>query len=156
MGPFSSILTDEGINLIVKVKKLHPEARIPTYETADASGMDIYAIEEVVIDPKEYKLIHTGISVEIPKGYEGQIRPRSGLASKYGIGILNSPGTIDTDYRGELKVILFNFGTKSFRICKNDRIAQLVFSKSIRVTLEKVERLTPTERGAKGFGSTGT
>jgi len=142
--------------VIVKVKKLQPEARIPTYETTDASGMDIYAVEEVVIDPTKYRLIHTGISIEIPKECEGQIRPRSGLAAKYGIGVLNSPGTIDADYRGELKVILFNFGTKSFRVRKGDRIAQLVFSKSTRVTLEEVERLAPTERGTKGFGSTGS
>jgi dUTP pyrophosphatase len=142
--------------LIVKVKKLEPEARIPTYETADASGIDLYAIEDIVIAPKEHKLIHTGISIEIPKGYEGQIRPRSGLASKYGIGILNSPGTIDADYRGELKVILFNFGHKPFRVHKNDRIAQLAFSKSVRVSLKETEGLTPTKRGSKGFGSTGT
>lgn len=142
--------------MIVKVKRLHPEAKVPTYATADASGMDLYAIEEVLIGPKEYRLVHTGVSIEIPKGYEGQIRPRSGLASKYGIGILNSPGTIDADYRGELKVILFNLGAKSFRVRKGTRIAQLVFSKAIRVTLKEVQTLTPTERGAKGFGSTGT
>jgi len=141
--------------LIVKVKKLQPGARVPTYETADASGMDLYASEDAVIGPKEYRLIRTGISIEIPKGYEGQIRPRSGLASKYGIGILNSPGTIDADYRGELKVILFNFGTKPFIVSKGDRIAQIVFSKAIRVTIEEVKGLTPTKRGSKGFGSTG-
>ena len=142
--------------MIVKVKKLHPEARIPTHATVDASGMDIYAVEDVIIEPKEYRLVHTGVSVEIPKGFEGQVRPRSGLASKYGIGILNSPGTIDADYRGELKVILFNFGKGPFRVHKGDRIAQLVFSKAVRVTLEEVDRLTPTQRGTKGFGSTGT
>lgn len=141
--------------MIIKVKKLEPEARIPTYKTAGASGVDLHAIEDIVIAPKEHKLIHTGISIEIPKGYEGQIRPRSGLASKHGIGILNSPGTIDADYRGELKVVLFNFGNKPFRVCKNDRIAQLVFSKSVRVTLKEVQTLTPTERETKGFGSTG-
>lgn len=128
---------------------------IPKYQTSDASGIDIHSVQNVIIKPGAFQIIDTGIAIEIPRGFEAQVRPRSGLAAKSGIGILNSPGTIDADYRGEIKVILFNFGKKPFKINKGDRIAQLVFSKVTRVTLKEQKQLSKTNRGANGFGHTG-
>ena len=141
-------------DLIVKIKMMKV-GKLPVYKTEGASGLDLFSREDVVIGPGEFKTIPTGIAVEIPKGYEAQVRPRSGIASRYGIGILNSPGTIDSDYRGEVKVVLFNFGKDSFEIKKGDRIAQLMFSRTVRVKLEETEILSPTERGEGGFGHTG-
>lgn len=140
--------------LKVRVKLLEG-GKLPHYATEGASGLDLFSKEEVVIEPKRFKTISTGIILEIPKGYEAQVRPRSGLASKYGIGVLNSPGTIDSDYRGEVKVILFNFGDSPFEVKRGDRIAQLVFSKIIRIELVGAEELSPTKRGRGGFGHTG-
>jgi dUTP pyrophosphatase len=119
--------------------------------------MDIYAAveTETVIPPGETALIPTGFSIELPPGFEGQVRPRSGLAIKHGIGILNAPGTIDSDYRGEVKVILSNFGKQPFTIRRGDRIAQLVIASFSRVEWVEVERLESTDRGAGGFGHTG-
>jgi dUTP pyrophosphatase len=130
---------------------------VPRYQSEQAAGCDIHACigDEVVIQPREYCTIPTGISVEIPRGYEAQVRPRSGLAADHGIGILNAPGTIDADYRGEIKVILFNFGQKPFTVRDNDRIAQLVFHKVERATFEIVQNLQRTERQDGGFGHTG-
>ncbi len=130
---------------------------LPRYQTEDASGCDLCANikKELTINPGEYMTIPTGIRLEIPRGYEAQVRPRSGLASKYGIGILNAPGTIDADYRGEIKVILFNFGKKPFKIKRNDRIAQLVFSNFVKVCFKPKKVLSKTKRGAGGFGHTG-
>lgn len=130
---------------------------VPRYASAKAAGCDIFAdIEgEVVIEPHQYCAVPTGVRLEIPDGYEVQVRPRSGLALKHGIGILNAPGTIDADYRGEVKVILFNFGNKPFAINKGDRIAQLVFAHVAQAEFVKTERLDETERGSGGFGHTG-
>jgi len=130
---------------------------MPQYMTEGSSGMDLYAslAQDVTVIPGERKLIPTGISVAIPEGLEGQIRPRSGLAIQKGIGIVNGPGTIDADYRGEVGVLLINFGKEPFTICNGDRIAQMVISPVYRVTLEEVDDLPPTRRQGGGFGHTG-
>jgi len=130
---------------------------IPSYMTEGSSGMDLYAnIEsEIVIKPGHPILVPTGIKIELPSNYEGQIRPRSGLALKHGITVLNSPGTIDSDYRGEIKVILINLGKKDFVITRKMRIAQLVIAKVWQAQIIEVEELGDSERGAGGFGHTG-
>ena len=138
------------------IKKLHKNIILPEYKTDGSSGMDLMAnVEQTVkILPGEKKIISTGIMVAIPEQYEIQIRPRSGLAAKNGISVLNTPGTIDSDYRGEIKVILINLGKDIFQINKNDRIAQMIVCPIIKVELEEVESLPETVRGAGGFGST--
>ena len=143
--------------MIIKMKKLSPRAIIPSYMTELSSGMDIYACLNNSIDilPMERQLIPTGISISLPKGYEAQIRPRSGLALKYGITLLNSPGTIDADYRGEIKIILINLSNKAFKVNHGDRIAQMIISKVEKANIEIVETLDETNRGEGGFGSTG-
>lgn len=130
---------------------------LPCYATAHAAGMDIAAAidGDLVLAPGETKLIPTGFAIALPPGYEAQIRPRSGLAIKHGIGILNSPGTVDADYRGEVKVILTNFGSEQFVLRRGDRIAQMVIVRYERGVWEERERLEDTERGAGGFGHTG-
>lgn len=130
---------------------------LPSYATSGSAGMDLYAAveENVVVEPNKTCLIPTGIKIELPQGYEAQIRPRSGLAVNYGIGILNSPGTIDSDYRGEIKVIIHNFSDKDFVIKRGDRIAQMIISKYERVELELVQDVNSTTRGSGGFGHTG-
>lgn len=147
--------------LQVKIKRLSDDFNdipLPFYATEGSSGMDLRAavIESVVLKPGEIKMITTGLSVEIPTGYEIQVRPRSGLAAKHGIGVLNSPGTIDADYRGEVKVILFNFGEKEFVVQRGERIAQMVLAKVYQMELSEVKELNKSERGAGGFGHTGT
>ena len=139
------------------VKKLQKKIFLPEYKTDGSSGMDLMAnIDQIIkIFPGEKKIIPTGISVAIPKQYEIQIRPRSGLAAKNGISVLNTPGTIDSDYRGEIKVILINLGKDIFEVKKNDRIAQIVVCPIIKAELEEVENLPTTVRGKEGFGSTG-
>ncbi len=139
------------------VKKLQKNIILPEYKTDGSSGMDLLAnIEKTVsILPGEKKIISTGISIAIPKKYEVQIRPRSGLAAKKGITVLNTPGTIDSDYRGEIKVILINLGKEIFKINKNDRIAQMIVCPTIKVELKEVKSLPETIRGKEGFGSTG-
>lgn len=129
----------------------------PSYETNGSSGLDLRANleEEMIIKSGEIKLVPTGIFLEIPEGYEGQVRARSGLALKYGISLPNGIGTIDSDYRGELKVILINHGKEDFHIKNGDRIAQIVFIKYERVEIEAVSSLTETKRSSGGFGSTG-
>lgn len=139
---------------VIKFRRLKP-VPIPQYQTAEASGIDLHSAESLTIKPGEFQVIDTGIAIELPKGLEAQVRPRSGLAAKYGIGVLNSPGTIDADYRGEIKVILFNFGKKPFKVKKYDRIAQLVFSSVTKVTLKEQKKLSKTARGSGGFGHTG-
>jgi dUTP pyrophosphatase len=138
------------------IKKLQKNIILPEYKTDGSSGMDLMAnVEQTVkILPGGKKIISTGIMVAIPKQYEIQIRPRSGLAAKNGISVLNTPGTIDSDYRGEIKVILINHGKDIFEIKKNDRIAQMVVCPIIKVELEEVEILPETVRGKGGFGST--
>ena len=130
---------------------------LPGYETIHSAGMDLRADLEapVTLKPLERKLIPTGIHIELPEGYEAQIRPRSGLALKNGIGILNSPGTVDADYRGEIKVLLINFSEDVFEIKNNDRIAQMVIAKHEKIDWEQVEILNETSRGAGGYGHTG-
>lgn len=127
----------------------------PKYYTSGSSGIDLYAnlIKDVVLKPMDRKLIPTGIYIELPSGYEGQIRSRSGLALNKGIICLNSPGTIDTDYRGEIKVILINLSHQSYKIISGDKIAQIVFSKYLKVSFEERKKLSSTSRGDKGFGS---
>jgi len=129
---------------------------LPAYETAHAAGMDLRAdIQEMVqLKPMERKLVPTGLFIELPVGFEAQIRPRSGLAFKHGIGIVNSPGTIDADYRGEIKVLLINFSTEVFEINNGDRIAQMVVARHETVNWDEVEVLNETTRGEGGFGHT--
>ena len=138
-------------------KKLNSKVKLPSYKTKGSSGMDLMAFlnEPISITPQTSKLIPTGISIAIPENTEIQIRPRSGLAAKNNISILNTPGTIDSDYRGELKVILYNHGDKEFIVNNGDRIAQMVLVPIIKATFEEVESLPETIRGEGGFGSTG-
>lgn len=138
----------------VRIKR-QGDVPLPYRATAGAAGLDLHAAEAVTIPARGFGTVPTGLTLELPEGIEGQIRPRSGLAAQKGIGILNSPGTIDSDYRGEIKVVLFNISDSDFRIQRGDRIAQLVFSRVIPIILEEAETLTGTERGGGGFGHTG-
>jgi|TARA_B110000238_G_C16002585_1_gene385170 dUTP pyrophosphatase len=142
----------------IQIKKLSDSVLIPKYETSGSSGMDIAAntIKKIIINPGEKAMVPTGFSLAIPRGYEVQIRPRSGLAAKKNITVLNTPGTIDADYRGEIKVILINLGKEKFIIENGERIAQMVVCPVVQVNLEEVKELSCTERGSGGFGSTGT
>ena len=141
----------------VLVKKLNPAVQIPSYKTIGASGMDLMAFtkEPIILPAKKSCLVRTGISIAMSDDYEIQIRPRSGLAAKKNISILNTPGTIDSDYRGEIKIILFNHGNDEFIIQNNDRIAQMVLMPVHKINFEEVENLPDTIRGKGGFGSTG-
>jgi len=144
----------------VKFKRLSEEFNnisIPSYSTEGSAGMDIRAAikETVKLQPMEVRMIPTNISVEIPEGFEIQVRPRSGLAAKHGVGVLNSPGTIDSDYRGEVKIILINFGKEEFAIQPGERIAQLILSKVYKARMEETEVLNNSKRGKGGFGHTG-
>ena len=141
----------------VLIKKLNPETEIPVYKTNGASGMDLMAcIEEpITILPNSSYLVPTGFSLAFSGDYEVQIRPRSGLAAKNSITVLNTPGTIDSDYRGEIKIILFNHGKEDFLINNKDRIAQMVLTPVIKMELEEADNLPDTLRGEGGFGSTG-
>lgn len=143
---------------MIKVKVINRSSNpLPGYETSHAAGMDLRADlrESVILNPGERKLIPTGLFIEIPEGLEGQVRPRSGLAFKHGITVLNSPGTIDADYRGEVKVILINHSDQPFTIQNGDRIAQLVLARHEQIEWLVAEELAGTQRGAGGFGSTG-
>ena len=141
----------------VQIKKLDPLVKLPAYKTDGASGMDLMAFikEPITVKPKTSELIPTGLSVAFSKNYEIQIRPRSGLAAKSNISILNTPGTIDSDYRGEIKVILFNHGKSDFLINNKDRIAQMILTPVIKMELQETDKLPDTVRGEGGFGSTG-
>ena len=141
----------------VEVKRLaHGEGlALPAYATSGAAGMDIVSAEDVTIAPGARHPVATGLALAIPHGYEIQVRPRSGLALKHGITVPNTPGTIDSDYRGELKVILINHGAEDFAIHRGDRVAQLVLAPVVQAAWDEVEELDATERGAGGFGSTG-
>ena len=141
----------------VLVKKLDPSVKLPSYKTNGASGMDLMAFinKSIELKPRESCLVPTGLSVAFPDEYEIQIRPRSGLAAKNNISVLNTPGTIDSDYRGEIKVILFNHGKKNFKISNNDRIAQMILTPVIKMDLEETNELPESMRGEGGFGSTG-
>jgi dUTP pyrophosphatase len=133
------------------------ENQLPGYMTPHSAGMDLYAelLHDIIISPGERALIPTGIAIELPDGYEAQIRPRSGLALRHGITLVNSPGTIDPDYRGEIAIIVINHGTEPFHVRSGDRIAQMVFSRFVRVELSEAPELNNTTRGEGGFGHTG-
>jgi len=141
----------------VLIKKLDPKVTLPSYKTKGASGMDLMAFvkEKIVIKPQTSALIPTGLSVAFSEDYEIQIRPRSGLAAKNNISVLNTPGTIDSDYRGELKIIIFNHSKHDFVVNNNDRIAQMVLTPIAKMELEEANELPKTLRGEGGFGSTG-
>lgn len=132
---------------------------LPAYQTADAAGLDLMAAvpdgEPVTLAPSQYALVPTGLAIALPPGHEAQVRPRSGLAAKHGVTVLNSPGTIDADYRGEINVILINHGAAPFVINRGERIAQMVIAPVVQATLVAVAELSATDRGAGGFGSTG-
>ena len=141
----------------VLIKKLNPSVQLPSYKTMGASGMDLMAFIEkpIILEPSKSCLVPTGLSVAFPTKYEIQIRPRSGLAAKNNISVLNTPGTIDSDYRGELKIILFNHGGENFIINNKDRVAQMVLTPILKIELEETNELPKTVRGKRGFGSTG-
>jgi dUTP pyrophosphatase len=141
----------------VLVRRLRPDAVVPRYMTAGAAGLDLAAAldRELVIEPGAIAAVGTGLAFAIPDGYEGQVRPRSGLVSRHGVTVANAPGTIDADYRGELKVLLVNLGQAAHVITSGQRIAQLVIAPVVRAVLEEASALPGTERGAGGFGSTG-
>lgn len=145
--------------VILNIKRLdnNLDLPLPSYQSDSSSGLDIRAAvhKAITLKPGEIKLIPTGLSISLPKGYEAQIRPRSGLALRHGLGLVNSPGTIDADYRGEIGVIAINWGKKSFTIKRGDRIAQVVINKISRVRVEEVDELDPTKRGKGGFGHSG-
>ena len=151
-----------GARVKVQVKRLRErsgeQAPLPRYMTEHSAGMDLFAdVEgEVVLNPGERRLIPTGIALSIPPGFEGQVRPRSGLAMREGISLVNTPGTIDADYRGEVGVLLINFGHQPFRLKRGDRIAQLVIAPVCRAELELTEELEATSRNEGGFGHTGS
>tara|TARA_B100000767_G_C19703175_1_gene509338 strand:+ start:720 stop:1157 length:438 start_codon:yes stop_codon:yes gene_type:complete len=141
----------------VLIKKLSPEVELPSYKTSGASGMDLMAFikSSITINPKTSALIPTGLSMAFSEDYEVQIRPRSGLAAKNNISVLNTPGTIDSDYRGEIKVIIYNHGHEDFVINDKDRIAQIILTPVLKMDLEESDKLPETMRGDGGFGSTG-
>ena len=141
----------------VLIKKLDPSVEIPSYKTSGSSGMDLMAFIEkpIKLDPKKSCLVPTGLSIAFSEKYEVQIRPRSGLAAKKNISVLNTPGTIDSDYRGEIKIILFNHGNSEFVINNKDRVAQMILVPIHKMELEEVENLPDSIRGEGGFGSTG-
>jgi dUTP pyrophosphatase len=141
----------------IKIRKVHPRAVIPAYMTEQAAGMDLCTVidQPVVLAPGERELLPTGLAMEIPPGYEGQVRPRSGLALKKGISLVNSPGTIDADYRGEVAIIIINHGSEAVEILPGDRIAQLIIAPVTRVTLVETDTLNESQRSSGGFGHTG-
>jgi len=145
------------IDILVRILRLpHGQGLdLPQYATAGAAGMDVLAAEDVTLEPGARHAVATGLSVAVPEGYEIQVRPRSGLALKHGISVPNTPGTIDSDYRGELKVIMINHGTEAFAIRRGDRVAQLVLAPVSRAGWVVVTELDATDRGTGGFGSTG-
>lgn len=139
----------------LKVQKLKPQAILPKYAHSTDAGLDLFAINEATIFPGESALIHTGISIELPTSTEAQIRPRSGLALRHQIAVLNSPGTIDEGYRGEIGVILINHGKNEFKVTPGMKVAQMVIASFVSVQVEEVEQLNTTDRNIGGFGSTG-
>jgi dUTP pyrophosphatase len=143
---------------VLKVRRVGergPPLELPGYQSGGAAGLDLRADEGCLLAPGERRLVPTGLAIELPAGHEGQVRPRSGLAARHGIGMVNAPGTIDQDYRGEVGVILVNLGQEPFEVKRGDRIAQLVVAPVVRVEVELAEALGDTGRGAGGFGSTG-
>jgi dUTP pyrophosphatase len=141
--------------MTLRFKKLDPDAMLPAYAHESDAGMDVRSIESLTIPPMRRALVHTGLVMMLPPGYEAQVRPRSGLALKSGVTVLNTPGTIDAGYRGEVGVILANFGEEPFEVRKGDKIAQLVVAPVTKAVVEEAYELDETDRGAGGFGSTG-
>lgn len=145
---------------VIKVRLEREESAhglpLPEYATSGASGVDLRSVESITVQPGSWGFVGTGVHLEIPQGYEAQVRSRSGLALKKGVMVLNTPGTIDSDYRGEVRVILMNLGHEPFKVEPGDRIAQMVFCPVAKVEWEETERLSSTEREAGGFGSTGS
>lgn len=141
--------------MIVKVKRLWNGIALPAYQTAGSAGCDVQASEKKTVPARGYATVGTGLFLEVPSGYECQVRPRSGLAAKHGVTVLNAPGTLDEDYRGELKVILVNHSDVDYPIEPGDRIAQLVFAPVVQAGFVVADELSETKRGAGGFGSTG-
>lgn len=141
--------------VIVKIKRLIPEAQLPRYEHPGDSGADLVAVTDYTLQPRQWFAVPTGLSAEVPIGFELQIRPRSGLALRHGVTVLNTPGTVDAGYRGEIKVILLNLGSEPFYISKGQKIAQLVVAPVVWAQFEEVDKLTQSQRGSSGFGSTG-
>ncbi len=139
----------------IKIKKIIKEAKIPSYAHEGDAGMDLFSTDSIVLKPMERKLIPTGLSIALPLGFEAQIRPKSGLAVKHGLLVLNTPGTIDAGYRGEIKVILMNLSTEEYKIEKGSKIAQMIIAKVETAKITIVENLDNTSRGKGGFGSTG-
>jgi dUTP pyrophosphatase len=143
------------MQLQLKVKKLNPAATLPSYAREGDAGLDLFAVKAMVIDAGKSALVPTGIAIELPSGTEAQVRPRSGLALKHAITVLNTPGTVDEGYRGEVGVILINHGATAFTVEAGMKIAQMVVSPRIQVAVVEVPELSDTQRGAGGFGSTG-
>lgn len=141
--------------LELKIRKINTEAKLPEYAHEGDAGLDLFSVDDIIISPGESKLIKTGIQIELPKDTEAQVRPRSGLALKNQITVLNTPGTIDEGYRGEVGVILINHGKEQFHVEKGMKIAQMVIKPVLKVIIKEVEELTDTTRGDGGFGSTG-
>ena len=146
-----------GEPVVVRLKALPGRSLLPLprYHTEGAAGMDLCAAESVTLEPRRWAAVGTGLAVELPDDHEGQVRPRSGLAARHGVTVLNAPGTIDADYRGELKVLLINHGANPYTIEMGDRIAQLVIAPRVRAEIELVTTLEPSDRGEGGFGHTG-
>ncbi len=150
------MLLKDNKPITIRVKRLHPDAMIPKAAKQGDVAFDLYSVIDYELRPGEHYAIPTGIAIEIPRGFEGQVRPRSGLAMREGITVLNTPGTIDSGYRGEVKTIIMNHGTVPFKITKGMRISQLAIRPVPEVEFIEVEELSDTERGEGGFGSTGT
>lgn len=141
--------------MTLRFKKIHPDATLPSYAHASDAGMDVRSVEDVTVPAKGRVLVHTGLVMLLPPMYEAQVRPRSGLALKHGITVLNTPGTIDSGYRGEVGVILANFGDSDFEVKKGDKVAQIVVAPVLQAEIEEANEIDETDRGAGGFGSTG-
>ena len=141
--------------MTLRFKKIHPDATLPSYAHASDAGMDVRSVEDVTVPAKGRVLVHTGLVMMLPPMYEAQVRPRSGLALKHGITVLNTPGTIDAGYRGEVGVILANFGDADFEVKKGDKIAQIVVAPVLQAVIDEADEIDETDRGAGGFGSTG-
>jgi len=141
--------------MTLRFRRIHPDAALPSYAHEGDAGMDVRSVEELELAPGARALVHTGLVMMLPPGWEAQVRPRSGLALKHGVTVLNTPGTIDAGYRGEVGVILANFGDRPFKVSKGDKVAQVIVAPVTRADIVETSELDETERGAGGFGSTG-
>ena len=141
--------------VMIKIKKFHPDAVVPEYKTVGSAGADLVSVHDLDIQPGKVGIVSLGFSVSLPSGYEIQVRPRSGLAAVHAITVLNAPGTVDSDYRGPMSVLLINHGNQVFHVSKGDRVAQMILAEVCQARFEEVEVLDETERGEGGFGSTG-